>query len=521
QKLHGFITVDKARYGELGISPLTLKANRAGTVTDFEAGPGLIPVIIYLRVSSRDQRDTSKSLEDQLTETLEALAKRGDCVVVGVFWDDDSGTHYDRPGFRAAQDFARTHATHGLVVWHINRYGRDSVDGQIEGREFSRNGCPVWYKRSGGTRFRIANHLEVEDFKDFANDLYDAEIDYREHQTKTRRGQRGILLRGGWPYGQFPHSVLYTVREEGSRGDRLNRVVPRPDASHVLASILVFLEDRAALKALAETLDTTPGILLRDLRSRRLMGVLDSLNLELDDNLHLDLQILTRADYQSLQARLDQLPTRTRRPRRSPLADVLDSTSPAELYEVSRGRMGIVCKCGKLAAPLEGFEYADRDVWQCPDGHKNRVLPDAVLRGLAFDQKSDCPTCGRHEFWQDLGQESLLDKLWRRLKCTKCGTEFLCTHEVEAVRKRLLGIRNRSKPDPTRVAPDPPRLLPAKPDPAPESTRAATSASSPSQPKPAATSPLLSPSRKPFELPGKHDVRGRYRPSFRVPGLPG
>lgn len=56
-------------------------------------------ICIYLRVSTRDQRDHSKSLEEQFLEVLQAALAAG-YSVEGVFWDDHSGTDWNRPGYR-------------------------------------------------------------------------------------------------------------------------------------------------------------------------------------------------------------------------------------------------------------------------------------------------------------------------------------------------------------------------------------------------------------------------------------
>lgn len=447
----GFYVVepDRATFRRLGFSLLKAKVERDGERPRYVAAPGPVPVVLYLRCSSKDQRDRSATLEEQLKEVVDKLRERG-CVVVAVFWDDDTGTNYDRPGLHAVRAYAKRHLAQGVAVWITNRFGRQAVDGQTVGRELSWEGCPVLYRRRPLSRFRVADSDDLDEFKEFADQLYDAEADLHEHKDKIERGQRGALRRGEWPHGNFRHSIFYEGRKEGKGRDRRTRVCTRPKAQDAMASILAFLDQEASqatLQAIADTFGIRLPKLVAELQSRFIKGILDTPNLRLDDNFHENLQLVTEEEYERLQKCLLPAQAHLRKKAELSLRGALEVASLTEIHVVTKERFLLECRCGQYCKPeLNGGDDAfDREVWRCPDGHKNLVVPNYVRHGLALDNKVFCPACGRYEYMRRNGVIVVDNERYVRARCLHCHAQILCTHELEVFRRRHLKETNAAR----------------------------------------------------------------------------
>jgi site-specific DNA recombinase len=81
---------------------------------------------IYTRVSGIRQEDGA-SLDVQREACLRYCDEHG-LIVVGEFRDVESGLHADRPQYMKAVEMARTKGYDKLVVWRLDRLGRDSAE---------------------------------------------------------------------------------------------------------------------------------------------------------------------------------------------------------------------------------------------------------------------------------------------------------------------------------------------------------------------------------------------------------
>ena len=90
------------------------------------AAPLVGKAAIYIRVSTNRQED-GVSLHVQLEACLHYCDEHG-LLVMGVFQDIQSGLDSSRPQYKAAVDLALIKGIDKLVVWRMDRLGRDSAE---------------------------------------------------------------------------------------------------------------------------------------------------------------------------------------------------------------------------------------------------------------------------------------------------------------------------------------------------------------------------------------------------------
>jgi site-specific DNA recombinase len=80
---------------------------------------------IYIRVSTDRQSEKGTSLEVQLAECRRYCEQHG-LDVIGEFKDVESGLHNGRHQYQQALELAKTQGIEKLVVWRLDRLGRDA-----------------------------------------------------------------------------------------------------------------------------------------------------------------------------------------------------------------------------------------------------------------------------------------------------------------------------------------------------------------------------------------------------------
>ncbi len=107
-------------------SPITLEKVRNGKGDKELRIPIVGKAAIYIRVSGHRQEDGA-SLDVQLDACRRYCESRG-LLVMAEFRDVQSGLDSDRPHYLAAVELARTNGIDKLVVWRLDRLGRDSAE---------------------------------------------------------------------------------------------------------------------------------------------------------------------------------------------------------------------------------------------------------------------------------------------------------------------------------------------------------------------------------------------------------
>lgn len=104
-----------------------------------------VPIVgkaaIYTRVSTDRQQDGA-SLDVQL-EACQRYCESNGLIVVAEFRDVLSGLNPDRPKYREALELAKSKAVDKLIVWRLDRLGRDLAEYATQLRDLKRQGVDV------------------------------------------------------------------------------------------------------------------------------------------------------------------------------------------------------------------------------------------------------------------------------------------------------------------------------------------------------------------------------------------
>ncbi|HVA92071.1 MAG TPA: recombinase family protein [Chloroflexota bacterium] len=93
--------------------------------------------VIYTRVSTAEQGREGASLPVQLQACRQHAAQQG-WAVVNEFQDIQSGLDVDRAAYQEVIALARSHAVDFVLVWRLDRFGRDEAEAMIRLKEMAR-----------------------------------------------------------------------------------------------------------------------------------------------------------------------------------------------------------------------------------------------------------------------------------------------------------------------------------------------------------------------------------------------
>ena len=126
---------------------------------------------ILIRVSTTRQGERGASVETQRQDCL-AYAERQGWQVVMVQEDHQSGTNFDRAGFRKLADAAQQGVIDKLVIYSIDRFGRNLIDGLIELRGFEDAGVEIHSVTDGGqVRNDLIRDIRLAIAQDYSRQL--------------------------------------------------------------------------------------------------------------------------------------------------------------------------------------------------------------------------------------------------------------------------------------------------------------------------------------------------------------
>src|SRR5919206_4843709 len=157
--------------------------------------------VIYARVSSEEQ-SRGYSLDTQLDACRKYCADRG-YVSVGEFTDAHTGTTMDRPGINALLDALPELRPDIIVLYDVDRLGRELVVQAVLEQELSRHGAHIEYVLGGAT-----NTPEGELLK-----MMKGAISVFENRQRVERSKRGKVgrVKAGHPLvaGRPPFGYVY------------------------------------------------------------------------------------------------------------------------------------------------------------------------------------------------------------------------------------------------------------------------------------------------------------------------
>jgi site-specific DNA recombinase len=152
---------------------------------------------VYLRVSTQEQGD-GWSLQSQYDSCREYAAER-DWNVVRVYEDVHSGQDYDRPAFSRMLRLAKEGAFSRVLVWRMDRWGRDPAWNLLLERDLSERGIEIETVKNGP----LGDTPEARLYRivQYGVDLYEAE----KTAQRCQEGRETAAEEGSWPGGKAPY----------------------------------------------------------------------------------------------------------------------------------------------------------------------------------------------------------------------------------------------------------------------------------------------------------------------------
>lgn len=189
---------------------------------------------IYLRVSIGEQHT-----ENQEPDVLRLVAARG--LVRGARYLESISTRKHRPEFERMMDDARRGAFDVLVIWSLDRFGRDTIGNMLAVRDLDRLGVQLvsakeaWLDTTGPTRSLLV-----------------AIVSWVAEQERERRSER-------------TKAGLDRVRAHGSRSGRPIGRPPRFDAAG-LARVQALRASGRSVRSIAMAVGVPRSTVQRALR---------------------------------------------------------------------------------------------------------------------------------------------------------------------------------------------------------------------------------------------------------------
>ncbi len=198
---------------------------------------------ILVRVSTSDQAEGKTSLTTQL-DACANYCKRQGWQVVAVEQDAQTGTNFDRPGFRKLAEAAKQGAFQKLVVYDHSRFGRDQLSARVELREFISAGVEVHSVVKGGVlEDSMIDNILLLVAEDFSRNL----------SGKVKLAMTSRAETGHWTHRpSFGYDLVPCTDHPGCKGKKLapnsqahimTEAFERADTGQTLASIRDWLRD--------------------------------------------------------------------------------------------------------------------------------------------------------------------------------------------------------------------------------------------------------------------------------------
>ena len=171
--------------------------------------------VLYARVSTEEQ-GRGYSIPTQL-EAMRRYCEQRSYLVIAEYTDTHSGTEIDRPGMSALIDALPELTPDVVVLYDVDRLGREVIVQAILERELTAHGARVEYVLGGDTGTPEGELLKM---MKAAFAVYDN----RQRVEKARRGKRGRVQAGypivpgsrapfGYTYISEPHKGYLAVNE--------------------------------------------------------------------------------------------------------------------------------------------------------------------------------------------------------------------------------------------------------------------------------------------------------------------
>ncbi len=165
---------------------------------------------LYCRLSREDvkngKRDVSMSIENQQA-ILEKYVRDKNLTenwnVFKIYVDDDfSGTTFNRPGFMEMMNHVREGLINCVVVKDLSRFGREYIQAAIHRRFLADNGVRLIAINDAYDSENSVNRFDlVTPIKELINEMYAADVSYKQRSVKKLMGDQGKFANSRAPYG--------------------------------------------------------------------------------------------------------------------------------------------------------------------------------------------------------------------------------------------------------------------------------------------------------------------------------
>lgn len=232
--------------------------------------------VIYARYSE-GPRQTDQSIEGQVSDCT-AFAKRSGIDIIEIYADKHiSGKSVDkRLEFQRMIQDAKAHKFDVVIVWKIDRFGRDRTDIAINKAVLKRAGVKLLYAQESVPEGPEGIILEA--VLEGMAEYYSADL-----RQKVLRGRRETLKKGrhcgqvlpiGYKTDEDRHIVLDPEKAPAVR--EMFRMYAAGAGMNVCVS---YLNDLGILSNRGGKI--TPGVIYRMLRNKKYLGIFDSSGVEL------------------------------------------------------------------------------------------------------------------------------------------------------------------------------------------------------------------------------------------------
>lgn len=446
-------------------------------------------VIIYLRVSTEDQREDSDSLQDQLRDILTTTVGEG-LVPLYIVWENASGKHYDREGLRRVFGLVDEHKESdtpigAVAVWKMNRFGRLAIEGMVKLQDLNNLGALLLYRRRSGGRIRLADLQDPDEKGDAWDALFEAEEQGREIADGQKRGYQGDANKGR---AYAPRSwLLYETRPflKGTRYEDIEKpeavyiphphqrgqvaldhyLFKRPDARQIWEELLSIARQCVAgepvgfqgLAAFAAKHGFTLGELREDLSRPTPRGYYQS-GTTVSENPIERLQIATATEqcdreFALVEGLLDTIERKGPANRTPKSVQVVHETSMTYVYVTSAHDICPRCtkivdketgrKCGRpgdFVSTNKEENHRGNDLFRCGE-HTFTVPNDRVLLAIRDGRPPECHGCHRFEFYAPSRLVTLDGVPFSLLHCKECGADAYCTYMSDPARRAAIERR--------------------------------------------------------------------------------
>jgi len=211
---------------------------------------------VYLRVSTQEQSD-GWSL-DQQYDACRAYAEERGWDVVRVLEDVHSGQDYDRPAMARLLRLAKEGAFGRIVVWRMDRFGRDPAWNLLLERDLSGNGVEIETVKNGA----LGDSPEARLYRivQYGVDLYEAELT----AERCQEGRETAAENGKWPGGPAPY---------GYKLDKERKTLePEPEQAAEVRRMYRLVIDGHNTREVADELDVHRSTVQKRIRNAAYVG---------------------------------------------------------------------------------------------------------------------------------------------------------------------------------------------------------------------------------------------------------